>query len=120
MSQATPCRCLTEETPPGWNTWGFDDRLWARASEFTDERVSVCSYYRFTHICSHQVGWGKPPQQGDGLINPRDVDWGNSSFIWGPDLDLHNRVLFRYSTCKPAKNETETWSWMSFLSSFFY
>ena len=83
MSQTTPCQCLTEETPEGWYNQDFDDSYWGGAKEYTDQRV----------------GWGVSPVPGDGLIDPRDVNWGASSFIWGPDLDLHNRVLFRYSTC---------------------
>ena len=30
----------------------------------------------------HQVGWGRAPDPDSGLLNPRDVDWQDSVFMW--------------------------------------
>ena len=100
MSQTTPCQCIREETPEGWYTHDYDDSWWADVSQYEDQTVSKWSIRQFVFFSLFlQVGWGSSPTPGDGLIDPQDVDWGESSFIWGPDLYLHNRVLFRYSTC---------------------
>ena len=52
-----------------------------------------------TDWSEEEVGWGRAPDEGSGLLDPRQVDWTDSVFIWGPDLYLHNRILFRYSSC---------------------
>ena len=87
MSRLTP-------KPEGWTTVGFDDSRWDYAMEFDDA----------------QVGWGLRPfgcetgavisteidPSGENVTCPENVDWGESKFIWRPDLDLENRILCRY------------------------
>jgi len=83
MNLEAPCVCQSSTIPEGWYLPGFDDSEWEQVTLYTDE----------------EVGWGRAPDPDSGLLNPRDVDWQDSVFMWASDLDLHNRVLFRYSTC---------------------
>ena len=81
----------------------FDDSRWDYALEYEDE----------------VVGWGlRPPgcdvpgttvssetdPNGNPIICPEFFDWGDSKFIWRPDLDLDNTILCRY-TLSHARNQ---------------
>ena len=73
-----------QEMPADWNQPGFDDSLWETATVYTQERV-------------------RP--------NPEDFlehDWGGAQFVWGPDLDLDNTVLFRATFDVPPHSHTDT------------
>jgi len=84
MNLDNPCTCESFPIPEGWYLPVFDDSAWEAVTLYTDE----------------EVGWGRAPGPDSGLLNPRDVDWQDSVFMWASDLDLHNRVLFRFSTCQ--------------------
>ncbi len=90
------CTSRVTERPQGWTTAGCDDSRWDYALEFDDE----------------MVGWGLPPPgcevpgttissgldpNGDQIICPQYFNWGESKFIWRPDLDLDNTILCRYT-----------------------
>ena len=89
MSRITPI-------PKNWTQLDFDDSRWDYALEYTDEEVK----------------WGLPPAnctvpgniissetdpQGNPITCPQNLDWGNSKFIWGTNLDLENWLLCRYT-----------------------
>lgn len=101
----TPCKqnstpplvgCTSRLTPrpKGWTEVGFDDSRWDYSMEFSDA----------------EVRWGLPPlgcdtgaiiatetdDDGNPITCPQNLDWGESKFIWRPDLDLENRILCRY------------------------
>jgi hypothetical protein len=63
--------------PANWFAIDFDDSTWARAVEYTEERV-----------------------------NPKEpfykADFAGARFIWTPDLDLDNTVIFRTRIEKPG------------------
>ena len=94
--QLVGCEAEIIPKPSGWTSLGFDDTHWEFAREFTDARV----------------GWGLPPANceipgttissevdpnGDPITCPQNLDWGESSFIWRPSLDLDNTILCRYT-----------------------
>ncbi|MEP6668389.1 MAG: YHYH protein [Chthoniobacter sp.] len=63
--------------PDKWWTVDFDDRSWANATEFTEERVKPKEpYYQ--------------------------SDFAGAKFIWSEDLDLDNTVIFRTKIEKPG------------------
>ena len=73
-----------QEMPADWNQPGFDDSLWETATVYTQERV-------------------RP--------NPEDFlehDWSGAQFVWGPDLDLDNTVLFRATFDAPPHSHADT------------
>lgn len=99
MFNTTPplvgCVSRVTERPEGWIMAGFDDSRWDFALEYEDE----------------MVGWGlRPPgcevpgttvsseldPSGEPIICPEFFNWGDSKFIWRPDLDLDNTILCRY------------------------
>jgi len=63
--------------PENWFAVDFDDRSWAQATEFTEERV-----------------------------NPKEsfyaADFKGAKWIWSDDLDLDNTVIFRTRIEKPG------------------
>ena len=82
--------------PDGWTSPGFDDSRWEYAIEWDE------SY----------VGWGARPSgcndpntiispeldpNGENITCPENINWGDSKFIWRPDLDLDNHLLCRYT-----------------------
>ena len=90
------CYARQREVPSGWTNPGFDDSHWEYATEFDEA---------FT-------GYGLPPPgctvpgayvstdldpNGDPIICPQNLDWGESSFIWRPALNLDNHILCRYT-----------------------
>ena len=100
MAESTPqlmgCVSRVTSRPDGWNQLQFDDSHWEYALEYTDD----------------VVGWGlRPPNceepgvtvssmvdpDGNPITCPENLDWGESSFIWRPDLSLDNTILCRYT-----------------------
>lgn len=63
--------------PPDWFASDFDDRAWANATEFSVERVNPKQPYH-------------------------ETDFQGAKFIWTPDLDLDNTVIFRTRVEKPG------------------
>ena len=99
-SNSTPplVGCRIRETPPpdGWADPGFDDSRWDYALEYSED----------------SAGYGPPPagcedpntyissdtdENGVNFTCQNNVNWGDSKFIWRPDLDLDNYVLCRYT-----------------------
>jgi len=67
-----------------WLHTYYDDTHWEEARLYSDQEVGPNT---------------RPPQPGDGFLDPDLVDWGQSSFIWGQDRFLDNVLLFRYDNC---------------------
>ncbi len=68
---------VEESAIPGdWFAVGFDDSIWAHATEYPDERI-----------------------RPDGNFNASDFT--GAKFIWSDDLDLDNTVIFRTRVEKP-------------------
>lgn len=66
-----------EPVPENWFAVDFDDRAWAQAKEYSEERVKP-----------------KEPFYA--------ADFKGAKFIWSDDLDLDNTVLFRVHIDKPG------------------
>ncbi len=67
------CEHESIATPSDWAEADFDDSGWAAATEWTAEEVS--------------------PKDGYD-----EIDWaGSAQLIWGPDLEVDNTVLVRFS-----------------------
>lgn len=97
IANSTPplvgCVARVTPTPDGWANPGFDDSHWEYAFEYSEE----------------SAGYGPLPPgcedpntyivdvNGVNLTCQNNVNWGNSKFIWRPDLDLDNYVLCRYT-----------------------
>ena len=93
------CAARVTPTPEGWANPGFDDSHWEYALEYSVE----------------QAGYGPIPEacrdpntyiinvNGTNLTCQNNVNWGNSKFIWRPDLDLDNYVLCRYTLVLESK-----------------
>lgn len=65
------------DIPANWFAADFDDRDWAQATEFTEQRVNPKEpYYQ--------------------------ADFKGAKFIWSDDLDLDNTVIFRTRVEAPA------------------
>ena len=67
----------TEPVPANWFAVDFDDRDWAPATEYTEERVRP-----------------KEPYYA--------ADFKGAKFIWSADLDLDNTVIFRVRIERPG------------------
>ena len=65
--------------PANWFAVDFDDRSWARATEYTEERVN--------------------PKES--FTKAKD-SFAGAKFIWSEDLDLDNTVIFRTKVEAPA------------------
>lgn len=98
------CYARQSMKPGNWAMPGFDDSRWEYALEWED---SV-------------VGWGLPPtgctdpntyisadtdSEGVNLTCPQNLDWGESKFIWRPDLNLDNHLLCRFTLKLEDSNE---------------
>ena len=95
------CQSETVSYDQEWMHTFYDDSHWEEAVLFSDEEVRHKRNGVFDEdwLC-FQIGPNtRPPQPGDGLLDPDLVDWGQSSYIWGRDRFLDNVVLFRYQTC---------------------
>ena len=95
--QLEDCFARRSEKPEGWLMPNFDDSHWEYAQEWDED----------------YVGWGLRPEgcdtnsstiispqldpNDDNITCPENLDWGNSVFIWRPDLNLDNHLLCRYT-----------------------
>jgi len=78
-----------------WYLSSYNDNNWDNAIEFSDE----------------EVGWGISPSITSGYINPQNVNWGDSSFIWRNNLQFDNRIICRYTYYhNETKSESESQS----------
>ena len=90
------CTSRITPKPSSWTNLDFDDSRWDYALEYTEDIV----------------GYGLPPMgckepcaivsnetdpNGEPITCPQNLDWGDSKFIWRPDLDLDNTILCRYT-----------------------
>lgn len=88
---------FSPENPLNWTMPDFDDSHWEYSLEYLNES---------------QVGWGLPPEGctdpntyisseldsfGNQITCPQNLDWGDSKFIWRPDLSLDNYIRCRYT-----------------------
>merc|ERR1711879_307568 len=67
------------------------------------DTCSADNWYDATEFTDGETGWGVTPNCTQ-YICPEYLDWSiwsedgqNASFIWGPDLNFHNRIICRYS-----------------------
>lgn len=98
------CKINKVEEPTGWRTLNFDDSSWKQATEYSES----------------DAGWGMTPSYSNGLcktltdpetrqnknpdslattsdecLAPKSQNWGDSEFIWQPDLKRDNTILCR-------------------------
>ena len=81
--------------PEGWANPEFDDCGWAQATEWEEDFVG---FGILPPGCDNGSLVSTMEVNGQPLICQNNVDWGNSQFIWGDDLDNDNRLLCRYTT----------------------
>ena len=90
--------CIARVTPrpEGWATPGFDDSRWAYALEYSVESVG---YGPLPAGCEDPNTYISRDTDTDGVnfTCQNNINWGDSKFIWRPDLDLDNYVLCRYT-----------------------
>ena len=67
------CQSSTLVEPPEWTSPEFDDSQWPTATVYTAEQVGVKQGYE-------AISWD-----------------GSASLIWGPDLNVDNTILWRFS-----------------------
>ena len=92
------------------NNWPFLSLLWFancvpwRLDEYQSMELNtrlvalLCFFYislfgfvmkhKYKDQIVHQVGWGRAPDPDSGLLNPRDVDWQDSVFMWDPQSGI--------------------------------
>ena len=95
----TGCFSRITPIPEGWAAPDFDDSRWEYATEFDDDYVIPSVWVAFPPGCTEPGKVISPSvdEKGENLTCPSNVDWGQSKFIWRPDIDLDNRILCRYT-----------------------
>ena len=81
-------------------TADFDDSGWEYATEWDDDYVRPFVWPVFPQGCAEDPNTIISPEldeNGNNLTCPSNIDWGESKFIWRPDIDLDNRILCRYT-----------------------
>ena len=93
--------CFSRQTaiPDDWMSPEFDDSGWEHATEWEEEYTRQFAWLVLPPNCDDQNTYISSATGSDGknLTCPNNFDWGDSKFIWRPDLDLDNRVLCRYT-----------------------
>jgi hypothetical protein len=96
----TGCFSRITPVPEGWMTADFDDSGWEYATEWDDDYVRPFVWPVFPQGCAEDPNTTISPEldeNGNNLTCPSNIDWGDSKFIWRPDIDLDNRILCRYT-----------------------
>ena len=90
------CVLRNSTRPEGWMMPGFDDSRWEYALEYQESSVG---YGRPPPGCDNPNAYisSKVDQNGANYTCQANINWGDSKFIWRPDLDLDNYVLCRYT-----------------------
>lgn len=90
------CYTRVRDPPTGWIQPKFDDSRWENATEFD---VSFAGYGLPPPGCTEPGAYVSTmlDPNGDVIICPQNLDWGESSFIWRPELNLDNHILCRYT-----------------------
>ena len=95
----TGCFSRITPIPKDWAQPEFDDSGWEFATEWDDEYVRPFVWPAFPEGCRDPGRVISPEldENGNNMTCPSNVDWGESKFIWRPDIDLDNRILCRYT-----------------------
>jgi len=75
--------------------------------DWTLKNFDVCAindWYDAVEYTDAFTGWGVIPSNCTQYVCPKEQDWSqysddgqNATFIWGPDLNFDNRILFKYT-----------------------
>lgn len=95
----TGCFSRTTPIPDGWAGVDFDESSWEYATEWDDDYVRPFVWPAFPAGCTDPDTIISPQldPNGDNITCPSNLNWGDSKFIWRPDIDLDNRILCRYT-----------------------
>ena len=93
------CFTRLSPIPDGWADPNFDDSGWEYSTEWDDDYVSPFVWPAFPTGCTDPDTVISPQldENGDNMTCPSNLNWGESKFIWRPDIDLDNRILCRYT-----------------------
>lgn len=93
------CFSRLSPIPDGWTEPDFDDGRWEYATEWEDDYVRPFVWPAFPPGCTDPDTVVSTLQDSNGVnvTCPSNLDWGDSKFIWRPDIDLDNRILCRYT-----------------------
>ena len=93
------CFTRVSPIPDGWADPNFDDGRWEYSTEWDDDYVSPFAWPVFPTGCTDPDTVISPQldENGDNMTCPSNLNWGESKFIWRPDIDLDNRILCRYT-----------------------
>ena len=111
------CFSRTSPIPDGWTEPDFDDSGWEYATEWDESYVRPFVWPAFPEGCTDPNTIISPQldQFGVNMTCPSNLDWGDSVFIWRPDIDLDNRILCRY-TMKVSSSSSDSGSSSPVLS----
>ena len=91
--------CVTRVTPrpEGWASAEFDDSRWDYALEYSEESIG---FGPLPAGCEDPNTYISTDTDTNGVnyTCQNNVNWGESKFIWRPDIDLDNHILCRYTT----------------------
>lgn len=95
----TGCFSRVTPIPEGWEAVDFDDSGWEFATEWEDDYTRPFVWPAFPEGCEDPNTVISPQLDKDGnnITCPSNINWGESKFIWRPDIDLDNRILCRYT-----------------------
>ena len=91
------CVARVTPTPDGWANPGFDDSRWDYALEYSEESAGYGPLPAGCEDSNTYISSDTDVRDGVNFTCQNNVNWGNSKFIWRPDLDLDNYVLCRYT-----------------------
>lgn len=90
------CTVRVTTRPNGWADPGFDDSRWDYALEYSEESAGYGSLPPGCEDPNTYISSGVDIN-GVNYTCQNNINWGESKFIWRPDLDLDNYVLCRYT-----------------------
>ena len=95
----TGCFSRTTPIPDRWFAADYDDSGWEFATEWDEDYVRPFVWPAFPQGCRDPGTVISPEldENGENMTCPSNINWGESKFIWRPDIDLDNRLLCRYT-----------------------
>ena len=111
------CVARVTPRPEEWATPGFDDSRWEYALEYSPPSVS---YGSLPAGCEDPNTYVSRAVDANGVnyTCQNNVNWGDSKFIWRPDIDLDNYVLCRYTLRSKAFTVLPSFAFITILSVF--